>query len=110
MPRDIGSQLEELLSSFQQEIGQAQKAPAKQPLHTDEEYLVRIAKILIWLAGLSSCFILAWRASGESLLLTVITLSVPLLAWHLIGLWSWGLLLPLSLLGLLALQGAILLW
>jgi hypothetical protein len=35
---------------------------------------------------------------------------IPLLAWFLFRLSTWALLLPISLMGLLALQGAIMLW
>jgi hypothetical protein len=75
-----------------------------------EGYILKIVSLLIWLAGLGSCLVLAWRGSGESPLLTIIVLILPLVAWHFFGLWSWALLLPISLMGLLALQGAILLW
>jgi hypothetical protein len=108
MARDIGPQLEELLSSFRETTERTQEV--KQPSHVDEAYVAKVVKVLIWLAGLGSCAVLAWWGSGESQLLTSITLLLPLLAWHIFGLWTWMLLLPISLMGLLALQGAILLW
>jgi hypothetical protein len=110
MPRDIGPDLEEMLSSFRDAVEQSQEETVQQRSHVDEEYVARIVKILIWLAGLGSCAVLAWWGSGESQLLTGITLLFPLLAWHVLGLRTWVLLLPISLMGLLALQGAILLW
>jgi hypothetical protein len=106
MARDIGPQLEELLSSFRETTEQTQEV--KQPSHVDEAYVAKVVKLLIWLAGLGSCAVLAWWGSGESQLLTSVTLLLPLLAWHIFGLWTWMLLLPISLMGLLALQGAIL--
>jgi hypothetical protein len=66
------------------------------PRHS-EAYLLKIVSILIWLAGIGSCAVLAWWGSGRSELLTSITLLLPLLAWHIFGLWSWMLLLPISL-------------
>jgi hypothetical protein len=110
MARDIGPELEELLSSFRETTKRTQEEPVKQPSHVDEAYVAKVVKVLIWLAGLSSCFVLAWWGSGESRLLSGIAVIFPLLAWHIFGLWTWMLLLPISLMGLLALQGAILLW
>jgi hypothetical protein len=57
-----------------------------------------------------SCFLLAWRLTGGSLFVTGLTVALPLAAWCLCGFYRWGLLLPLSLLALLAVQGALLLW
>jgi hypothetical protein len=110
MARDIGPQLEELLSSFRETTERIQEEPVKQPSHIDEGYIAKVVKVLIWLAGIGSCAVFAWWGSGRSELLTSITLLLPLLAWHIFGLWTWMLLLPISLMGLLALQGAILLW
>jgi hypothetical protein len=111
MARDTGGPtLEELLSDFRDATKRWQEEYMEPSPYPSEAYLVKIASILIWLAGLSSCFVLAWWGSGESRLLTTITVIFPLLAWHIFGLWSWALLLPISLMGLLALQGAILLW
>jgi hypothetical protein len=66
--------------------------------------------LVIWLAGLGSCFMLTWWLSGGSFLLTGLTLLLPIGAWLLFGWYRWALLLPLSLLGLLALIGALHLW
>jgi hypothetical protein len=114
MPRDyVGPILEEILADLEDAVERSKEKYAEyrepSPRHS-EGYMLKVVSILIWLAGLGSCFMLAWRGSGESPLLTVITLIVPLVAWHILGLWSWALLLPISLIGLLALQGAILMW
>jgi hypothetical protein len=110
MATDIGPKLEELLASFRETTERSREAQVQQPHHANEEYVGKIVKILIWLAGLGSCAVLAWWGSGQSQLLTGITLLFPLLAWHILGLRTWVLLLPISLMGLLALQGAIMLW
>jgi hypothetical protein len=105
--------LEEILADLEDaaERSKEKYAEYSEPsLYLSEAYLLKIVSILIWLAGLGSCFVLAWQGSGESPLLTIITLLFPLLAWYLFRLRSWALLLPISLMGLLALQGAILLW
>jgi hypothetical protein len=64
----------------------------------------------IWIAGLASCLVLSWWLSGGNLFLTGITLLLPIGAWLLFGWYRWALLLPLSLMGLLALIGAFYLW
>jgi hypothetical protein len=114
MPRDyVGPTLEEILADLEDaaERSKEKYAEYREPSsHLSEAYLLKIVSILIWLAGLGSCFVLAWRGSGESPLLTIIVLIFPLLAWHIFRLWSWALLLPISLMGLLALQGALLMW
>jgi hypothetical protein len=108
-----GPSLEEILADLEDaaERSKEKYAEYSEPSSRHSEgYMLKVVSILIWLAGLGSCFVLAWRGSGESPLLTVITLIVPLVAWHLLGSWSWSLLLPISLMGLLALQGAILMY
>jgi hypothetical protein len=110
MPIDIPPDLEEQIASWFKADTEAQEESVRQPSHTDEAYVARIVKILIWLAGVGSCFVLAWWGSGELRLFSTITVIFPLLAWHIFGLWTWMLLLPISLLGLLALQGAVMLW
>jgi hypothetical protein len=112
MPPTIPSDLTERLSSWRQISAQSQNVAVRQ-LHRVkalEAHLWQIAKIALWLGGLGACFILAWRVSDQSILLTSITMVIPLLAWFLFRLYTWALLLPISLMGLLALQGAILLW
>ena len=112
MPATIPADLTERLSSWRQISAQSQSMAVRH-LHRVkalEAHLWQIAKIAIWLVGLGACFMLAWRASDQSILLTSITMVLPLLAWFLFRLWPWALLLPVSLMTLLALQGAILLW
>jgi hypothetical protein len=94
------------LKQAQAEAAQKQR-PAPQ---ATEEFFVRIAMVGIWIAGVMSCFLLAWRLTGGSLFVTGLTVALPLAAWCLCGFYRWGLLLPLSLLALLAVQGALLLW
>ena len=110
MPLDIPPDLQERLAAWRQAMTEPDVEQVQEHPRANEAYLLRLAKIMLWVAGLGSCFVLAWYGSGESYLLSGITLLVPLLAWHFLGLWSWGLLLPISLMALLALQGALLLW
>jgi hypothetical protein len=108
-----GPSLEEILADLEEAAAQSKEKYAEYSEPSSrysEGYMLKIVSILIWLAGLGSCFVLAWWGSGESRLLTTITMIFPLLAWHFFGLWTWALLLPISLMGLLALQGAILMW
>jgi hypothetical protein len=108
----IPADLTERLSSWRHISAQSQSVAVRH-LHRVkalEAYLWHIAKIALWLVGLGACFMLAWRASDQSILLTSIIMVIPLLAWFLFRLWPWALLLPISLMGLLALQGAILMW
>ena len=112
MPPTIPADLTERLSSWRQISAQSHSVAVRQ-LHRVkalEAHLWHMAKIGLWLVGLGACFLLAWRASEQSILLTSITMVIPLLAWFLFRLWPWALLLPISLMGLLALQGAILMW
>jgi hypothetical protein len=108
-----GPSLEEILADLEEAAERSKEKYAEysepSPRHS-EEYMLKVVSILIWLAGISACAVLAWWGSGRSELLTGITLLFPILAWHIFGLWTWMLLLPISLMGLLALQGAILLW
>ena len=101
-----GPSLEEILADLEEAAERSKEKYAEfsepSPRHS-EGYMLKVVSILIWLAGLGSLFVLAWRGSGESPLLTVITLIWPLVAWHFFGSWSWALLLPISLMGLLAL-------
>jgi hypothetical protein len=110
MPLDIPPDLQERLAAWRQAMTEPDVAHVQEHPRANEAYLLRLAKILLWIAGLGSCFVLAWSVSGQSYFLSGMTLLVPLVAWHIVGLWSWGLLLPISLMGLLALQGAYLLW
>jgi hypothetical protein len=112
MPPTIPADLTERLSSWRQISGQSQNVAVRQLQRVKalEAHLWQIAKITLWLVGLGACFMLAWRASDQSILLTSLTLVLPLLAWFLFRLWPWALLLPFSLMALLALQGAILMW
>jgi hypothetical protein len=108
-----GPSLEEILADLEEAAAQSKEKYAEysEPSSRHSEgYMLKVVSILIWLAGLGSCFVLAWRGSGESPLLTIIVLIFPLVAWHFFGLWTWALLLPISLMGLLALQGTILTW
>jgi hypothetical protein len=109
MPPTIPPDLTERLTSWRQFYEQFQDLTVLR-VKALEGHLWQIAKIVLWLVGLGACFILAWRASDQSILLTSITMVIPLLAWFLFRLSTWALLLPMSLMGLLAVQGAILLW
>jgi hypothetical protein len=105
--------LHEHLISWRKIADEAKAGAArhKQPAsHEDEAFLLQLSKLAIWLAGIGSCLVLAWWLSGGSFLLTGITLLFPLGAWFLFGWYRWALLLPLSLMGLLALNGASQLW
>jgi hypothetical protein len=107
MPPDIY----ERLSAWRKEVEQSQVAAMhrRRQASEDEAYVLRILKVLLWVLGLGSCFLLAWRGSGESVIVTAIIMLLPIAAWFIYGLSWWGLLLPIGLLGALAMQGAILL-
>jgi hypothetical protein len=75
----------------------------------DEAYVLRILKIILWLLGLAACVVLAWQGAGESIIVTGIITLLPIAAWVLFGLSSWGLLLPISLIAALALEAALVL-
>jgi hypothetical protein len=106
MPADI----HERLTAWRKELEQSQvMALHRRQASEDEAYVLRILKTLLWLCGLGSCFLLAWRGSGESIVVTGIIMLLPIAAWFIFGLSRWGLLLPVGLLGALALQGALLL-
>jgi hypothetical protein len=110
---DMQSNLHERLNSWRKVADEAkaeatrQQRPATQE---DEAYVLDLAMLVIWLAGLGSCFILAWWLSAGSFLLTGLTMLLPVGAWLIFGWYRWALLLPLSLMGWLALNGALLLW
>jgi hypothetical protein len=99
---------DEWLSGWRRVVAKAHDAETdRQRANGTEAPLLRYAAIVIWVAGLSACGILAWHLSAGSFLLTGFTLLIPGAAWRYFGLSWWGLLLPLSLIGLLALQGAV---
>jgi hypothetical protein len=104
---------ERLSAAWREALKQAQEEAAQKQrpaLNASEELFIRFAMLAIWVAGLSACFVLAWRVTGGSFLLTSLTMLLPLGAWYCCRFYHWGLLLPLSLIGLLALQAAILSW
>jgi hypothetical protein len=107
MPPDIY----ERLTAWRKELEQAQEAAMhrRRQASEDEASVLGILKTMLWLLGLGSCFLLAWRGSGESVIVTAIIMLLPIGAWFIFGLSRWGLLLPIGLLGALALQGALLL-
>jgi hypothetical protein len=82
MPRDYPT-LEEILADLEDAAERLKEKYAEytepSPRHSQGQML-QIVSILIWLAGLGSCFVLAWWGSGESRLLTTITMIFP--CWH----------------------------
>ena len=103
------SDLRERLSSWKEvaERARDQQVRQQRPLaQTNEAPMLRLAVIVIWLAGLAACGILSWHLSNGSVVLTAVPLLIVSGAWKFLGLAWWGLLLPLSLIGLLAIQGA----
>jgi hypothetical protein len=100
--------LHERLSSWKKVAEQAreQRARQQQPV-PKEASLLRLAALVIWIAGLGACLALAWYLSNGSFLLTAVPLLIVGGTWKFIGLAWWGLLLPLSLIGLLAIHGAV---
>jgi hypothetical protein len=107
---DMKSDLEERLSSWKRVAAQVREQSARQrrPVaHVTESPILRLAAIVIWLAGLAACITLAWHLSNRSPVLTTLPLLIVSGAWKYFGLAWWGLLLPLSLIGLLAFQGAV---
>ena len=107
MPADLYERLTAWRKDLEQSHVAAQRR--RQQASEDEAYILRILKTLLWLCGLGSCFLLAWRGSGESIIVTGIIMLLPIGTWCIFGLSRWALLLPISLLGALALQGALLL-
>ena len=77
---------------------------------TEEASILAVLKILLWLMGLLSCVVLAWSGTGGSVIVTGFILLLPIAAWRIFGLTPWGLLLPISLITALAMQGALLVW
>jgi hypothetical protein len=113
MPDTHSDFSDRLAAAWREALKQAQEEAARnrrQVPRATEELFVRIAMVGIWIAGILSCFLLAWRLTDGSLLLTGLILLLPIVAWRCCGFYRWGLLLPLSLMALLALQGAFLLW
>jgi hypothetical protein len=101
--------LHELLSSWKKVAEQAREQRARQqPVpQAKEASLLRLAALVIWIAGLGACLALAWYLSNGSFILTALPLLIVGGAWKFVGLAWWGLLLPLSLIGLLAFHGAV---
>jgi hypothetical protein len=112
MPETQSDIYDRLSAAWRDAIKQTEEAAARQRsiADEDEEYVLRILKILLWCGGLGACFMLAWGVSGGSLLVTIITLVFPAATWLFCGLRRWGLLLPICLLAALALHGALQLW
>ena len=105
---EIKDDLHQLLSSWKAVAHRAREQQARQQpvAHGFETPMLRLAVIIIWLAGLTACAILSWHLSNGSVVLTAVPLLLCGGAWKCCGVAWWGLLLPLSLIGLLAIQGA----
>ena len=104
------SDLRERLSTWKAVAERAREEQVHQqrPLaQTNEPPILRLAVIGIWLAGLGACTTLAWHLSNGSPVLTALPLLLVGGTWKCVGLAWWGLLLPLSLIGLLAIHGAV---
>jgi hypothetical protein len=102
--------LYELLSSWKQVAHRAREQHVRQqhPIaQGNEAPILRLAAIVIWLAGLGACIALAWYLSNGSIILTTLPLLLVGGTWKYVGLAWWGLLLPVSLIGLLAIHGAV---
>jgi hypothetical protein len=107
---DIKDDLHERLSSWRQVADRAREQSTRQqrPVTQGKELsILQLAEIVIWLAGLGACLTLAWHLSNGSPVLTALPLLLSGGTWKFVGLAWWGLLLPLSLIGLLAIHGAI---
>jgi hypothetical protein len=105
------SAVDERLSGWRRVVAKAQDAERySQHPRAEETAVLRVLTILLWLFGLGSCFLLAWRGSGESVIVTGLIMLLPCAAWVIFGLSPWALLLPISLIAALALQGALLVW
>jgi hypothetical protein len=62
-------------------------------------FLLTTASFLVWLAGMVSGLLLAWQLSGE-FVLAGFGLLLPVVLWRMVGRFWWGLLFPLSGIGL----------
>jgi hypothetical protein len=99
------------LRQWRRVVAKAQNAERySQRPNAEETAVLRVLKILLWLFGLAACFVLAWRGTGESLIVTTLIMLLPSAAWVIFGLSPWALLLPISLIAALALQGTLLVW
>jgi hypothetical protein len=100
---------DEPLSGWRRVVAQAREEERYRRPLAEEAYVLRVLKILLWILGLSACFLLAWQGTGESVIVTTLILLLPIAAWCIFGLSRWALILPISLIAALALQGALLL-
>jgi hypothetical protein len=98
------------LSGWRRVVAKAQEAErySQQP-RAEETAVLGVLTILLWIMGLGACFVLAWQGTGGSVIVTGVILLLPIAAWRIFGMSPWALLLPISLITVLALQGALLL-
>jgi hypothetical protein len=104
------SPVDEQLSGWRRIVAQSRDEERYRSPSAAETHVLRVLKILLWLMGLGACLILAWRGTGESVIVTVLIMLLPIAAWRIFGMSRWALLLPISLIVALALQGALLVW
>ncbi len=98
-------------SGWRRVVAKAQEAERySQHPRALEASVLRVLTILLWIMGLGACLLLAWKGSGESVIVTGFILLLPIAAWRIFGMSPWALLLPISLIAALALQGALLVW
>jgi hypothetical protein len=99
------------LRQWRRVVAKAQNAERySQRPNAEETAVLRVLTILLWLFGLGACLMLAWQGTGGSIIVTGFILLLPIAAWRIFGLSCWGLILPISLITALALQGALLVW
>jgi hypothetical protein len=97
------------LRQWRRVVAKAEDAERYQPRAAEETAVLTVLTILLWVMGLTACFVLAWQGTGGSVIVTGIILLLPIGAWRIFGMSRWGLILPISLIAALALQGALLL-
>jgi hypothetical protein len=91
----------ELIVAAMRSVTSTVRPPVTYPVYPDwPDFLVMPAKVLLWLLGLCSCFLIVMAFSGESLFWTVLSLIGSLVAWVMLGLSTKGLLYPASLVGI----------
>jgi hypothetical protein len=96
------------LSGWRRVVAKAQEAERySQHPRAEETALLSVLTILLWIMGLGACFVLAWQGTGGSVIVTGFILLLPIAAWRIFGMSPWALLLPISLIAALALQGAL---
>jgi hypothetical protein len=98
------------LSGWRRVVEQAKDANRYRQPPAEETAVLRVLTILLWIMGLGACVVLAWQGTGGSVIVTAMIMLLPLAAWRIFGMSRWALLLPISLIVALALQGALLVW